>query len=97
CSRDEAKLRRHDVDDRAEAGTLRELERGLGFPLHLREWICARETIRDECVVRIGSVLLIAGFQRGLQAAAEQRNGRSNMPPPGIHHGPATEVHTSLE
>ena len=56
---------------RAETRFLREFERRLGFALHLFEWICAGETIRDEIAVRIGCIRLVAGLQRGLQATAE--------------------------
>src|SRR6266702_2397088 len=67
-SPDETEMPRHNVNDRAEARFLPEFERRLGFALHLGEWICASQTIRDDIAVCYGCIRLVAGFQRGLQA-----------------------------
>src|SRR3954468_17432233 len=67
----ETELPRHNVNHQTEACFLREFECRLGFALDLCEWICGGETIRDEIVVRIGCMRLVAGFQCGLQATAE--------------------------
>ena len=56
-SPDETELPRHRVNGKAETRFLPQFERRFGFALHVSEWICASETIRDESVVRIGGVL----------------------------------------
>ena len=96
-SPDEAELSHHNINDQGEARILREFECRLRFALHLFDWICAGETIPDEMAVRIGCIRLVSGLQCGLQATAEQRKGRSNMPPPGKNRGRASEVHASFE
>ena len=70
-SPDESELRRHNVNDHAEARFLREFERRLGFALDIFEGVCAGEPIRDEVAVRIGCIRVVAGFQCGLQATTK--------------------------
>src|SRR5580698_4288535 len=94
---DETKLRRHNVNDRAEPCLSPELECRLGFELHLRERSCAGQTVRDEIAVRIGRIGLIAGFKRGLQPTAKQWNARLNMAHPWNNRATAAEIHASFE
>src|ERR1700719_4910719 len=92
----ERKLRRDDVNDKAEGCFPRKLERIFGFTLHLRELFPRREKITDKeaTASRPGKV---THFVRGIKGATYEIATGPDMSRPGHDDISENRIHTRAE
>src|SRR6266404_747067 len=92
----ERKLRRHDVNDKAEAYLSQKRERILGFTLHVRKLFARREKITDKEATarRPGKV---THFVRGIKGATYEIATSPDMSRPGHDDISENRVHTRAE
>src|SRR5258708_12295842 len=92
----ERKLRRDDVNDKAEAYFPRKRERILGFTLHLRKLFPRREKITDKeaTASRPGKV---THFVRDIKGATYEIATGPDMSRPGHDDIPENRIHTRAE
>ncbi len=85
------------VDNQTEPRLAREVEPGLGLPLHLLERIAAGEKVRDQVGAGIGRIGEIAGLLSRVDCEADQAAARADGLRPGHDVMPEDQVHAGLE
>src|SRR6195256_677942 len=80
---DQLELPDDPVDDETEPRLAREVEAGLGLPLHLVERIAAGEKVRDQVGAAIGPIGEIAGLLRRVEGEPYQASAGAGGLGPG--------------
>ena len=94
---DQLELPGDPVDDETEPRLAREVEPGLGLPLHLVERIAAGEKVRDQVGAAIGRIGEIAGLLRRVEGAPHQAAAGADVLRPGNDVVPEDQVDAGLE